>query len=75
MKVKVNMKDTGKKLNKLRINNNLTLEDVIINTGINASVLDNIENGISNISVLNLVKLCRLYKVKVDDVLCCTIEN
>lgn len=75
MKVKVNMKDTGKKLNKLRINNNLTLEDVVINTGINASVLDNIENGISNISVLNFVKLCRLYKVKVDDVLCCTIEN
>lgn len=75
MKVKVNMKDAGKKLNKLRIDNNFALEDVVINTGINASVLDNIENGISNISVLNLVKLCRLYKVKVDDVLCCNIEN
>ena len=75
MKVKVNMKDAGKKLNKLRIDNNFALEDVVINTGINASVLDNIENEISNISVLNLVKLCRLYKVKVDDVLCCTIEN
>lgn len=75
MKVKVNMKDAGKKLNKLSIDNNFALEDVVINTGINASVLDNIENGISNISVLNLVKLCRLYKVKVDDVLCCNIEN
>ena len=75
MKVKVNMKDAGKKLNKLRIDNNFALEDVVINTGINASVLDNIENEISNISVLNLVKLCRLYKVKVDDVLCCNIEN
>ena len=75
MKVKVNMKDIGKNLNKLRIDNNFTLEDVVINTGIRTSILDNIENGISNISVLNLVKLCRLYKVKVDDVLCCNIEN
>lgn len=74
MKVKVNMKDTSKKLNKLRIDNKFTLEDVVLNTGISASVLDNIENGKSNISVLNLVKLCRLYKVKVDDVLCYNIE-
>lgn len=74
MKVKVNMKDTSKKLNKLRIDNKFTLEDVVLNTGISSSVLDNIENGKSNISVLNLVKLCRLYKVKVDDVLCYNIE-
>ncbi len=41
MKVKVNMKDTGKKLNKLRIYNNLTLEDVVENTGISKYVLNN----------------------------------
>ncbi len=69
MNVKVNMKDTGKKLNKLRIYNNLTLEDVVENTGISKYLLNNIESGVSNISVLNLVKLCRLYKVNVDDVL------
>ncbi len=75
MKVKVNMKDTGEKLNKLRISNNLSLDDVVENTRISESLLENIENGISNISLLNLVKLCRLYKVNADDVLCYNIES
>lgn len=74
MKVRVSMKDTGEKLKKLRINNNLTLEYVVENTGISESILKKIENGVSNISVINLVKLCGLYDTNIDEVLCYSIE-
>lgn len=75
MKIIVNKKETGEKLKELRISNNLTFEDTFKLTGIKECLLKDIEDGTSNISTLNLVKLCNLYNISIDKVLCYSVED
>lgn len=46
--------------------NNLTVEDVSEKLGISKTAIYNIENGINNPSIDNLVQLAKLYKVSID---------
>lgn len=75
MKIIVSKKETGEKLKELRISNNLSIDDICKLTGIKDYILSNIEEGTSNISTLNLVKLCNLYNISTDKVLCYSVEN
>jgi transcriptional regulator with XRE-family HTH domain len=57
------LKIVGVRLRQARISINKTIAEVAADAGIDPKDLENIENGVLDLHILTLNKLCKMYKV------------
>lgn len=60
-------KQVGKRIKKIRLSLNLSQEDCALNSGLNRTYFGSVERGERNISVINLNKICKSFKVSLKD--------
>ena len=69
MHVKIDFKNIGLKLEKIRKCTNMSLEEFSNNTGITIRRLRTIEKGSKNIKLVELVLICNVLNVTIDEIL------
>ena len=67
MRVIINNKEIGNNIKELREKNNNSLDDLSLMTGIAKNNLINYESGKRQISIKEVIILCNLFNVKIDD--------
>ena len=67
MRVIINNKEIGNNIKELREKNNNSLDDLSLMTGIAKNNLINYESGKRQISIEEVIILCNLFNVKIDD--------
>lgn len=67
MRVIINNKEIGNNIRLLREKNNNSLDDLSLMTGIAKNNLINYESGRKQISIKEVIILCNLFNVKIDD--------
>ena len=67
MRVIINNKEIGNNIKELREKNNNSLDDLSLMTGIATNNLINYESGKRQISIEEVIILCNLFNVKIDD--------
>ena len=67
MRVIINNKEIGNNIKELRGKNNNSLDDLSLMTGIAKNNLINYESGKRQISIEEVIILCNLFNVKIDD--------
>lgn len=67
MRVIINNKEIGNNIKILREKNNNSLDDLSLMTGIAKNNLINYESGKRQISIEEVIILCNLFNVKIDD--------
>ena len=67
MRVIINNKEIGNNIKALRGKNNNSLDDLSLMTGIAKNNLINYESGKRQISIEEVIILCNLFNVKIDD--------
>ena len=67
MRVIINNKEIGNNIKELREKNNNSLDDLSLMTGIAKNNLINYESGRKQISIKEVIILCNLFNVKIDD--------
>lgn len=60
-------KQVGKRIKEIRLSLNLSQEDCALNSGLNRTYFGSVERGERNISVINLNKICKSFKVSLKD--------
>lgn len=60
-------KQIGKRIKEIRLSLNLSQEDCALNSGLNRTYFGSVERGERNISVINLNKICKSFKVSLKD--------
>ena len=67
MRVIINNKEIGNNIKELREKNNNSLDDLSLMTGIAKNNLINYESGKRQISIEEVIIICNLFNVKIDD--------
>ena len=67
MRVIINNKEIGNNLRLLREKNNQSLDDLSLMAGIAKNNLINYESGKRQISIKEVIILCNLFNIKIDD--------
>ena len=60
-------KQVGKRIKEIRLSLNLSQEDCALNSGLDRTYFGSVERGERNISVINLNKICKSFKVSLKD--------
>ena len=58
--------ETGKRLNELRQKNMISLEELSRETLIPILILQDVEDGLKDLSLVNVCKICNYFNIKVD---------
>lgn len=58
--------ETGKRLNELRQQNMISLEELSKETKIPILILQDVEDGLKDLSLVNVCKICNYFNIKVD---------